>query len=435
LPGIPDCDYKEAKLEWDDNREELPGDYSVGRKPGESTKIDWDKELGVERGEDESGKACPAGKGAGKQSSPGAKVKARYIEYCMKDFFESCVDKYKELGGPRASKLKKVSTPFIDEAKPFEDEEDIDIKGNPLGPVGLQSLQPIAAKILMKVLYGARMCRYDLLRPVCALAARVTKWDVDCDRKLHRLMCYIQSSLDVKMIGKVGDSMEDLVLGLYADADFAGCPITLRSTSGVFLRVEGSNTSFPLAGMSKKQTCVSHSTPESEIVAADLAARSQGLPALCLWEVILERYVGLNFYEDNQACIQIVGTGKNPTLRHMGRTHRVDVKWLHETFADAGFRMGYINSEDQAADIFTKAFTSKDKWSVVTWLIGHMTKADLVKPRPPVPERTKQKYDKLGNVIPGTVSRITKPLFVNPDLMSAVVPAGALRMMRMCRGG
>jgi hypothetical protein len=373
---------------------------------------------------------------AAKQQSPkgvGGK-KVRYMEYCMQDFFESCVKKYQELGGRRAQKLRNVATPFIDEAKPFEEDEDIDVKGNPIGPVGSESLQPIAAKILMKVLYGARMCRYDLLRPVCALAARVTKWDVDCDRKLHRLMCYINSSLSVKMIGKVGDAMDDLVLGLYADADFAGCPITLRSTSGVFLRVEGANTSFPLAGMSKKQTCVSHSTPEAEIVAADLATRSQGLPALCLWETILDRYVGLNFYEDNQACIQVVGTGKNPTMRHMGRTHRVDVKWLHETFADNGFRMGYIQSDDQAADIFTKAFTSKEKWSVVTWLIGHISRENLVKPRPPVPEKVKPKFDKLGNIILGAVSKWKQALLVDPDLQRCIVPATQLRIMRMARG-
>ena len=36
---------------------------------------------------------------------------------------------------------------------------------------------------------------------------------------------------------------------------------------------------FPLNAISKKQSCVSHSTPEAEIVAADLAIRTEGLPA------------------------------------------------------------------------------------------------------------------------------------------------------------
>jgi hypothetical protein len=112
----------------------------------------------------------------------------------------------------------------------------------------------------------------------------------------------------------------------------------------------------------------------------------------------------------------------------------VDVKWLHETFADNGFRMGYIQSDDQAADIFTKAFTSKEKWSVVTWLIGHISRENLVKPRPPVPEKVKPKFDKLGNIISGAVSKWKQALLVDPDLQRCIVPATQLRIMRMARG-
>ena len=48
-------------------------------------------------------------------------------------------------------------------------------------------LQPIAARVLMKILYGARMARYDLLRGVCALASCVTKWTLQNDVDLYRL--------------------------------------------------------------------------------------------------------------------------------------------------------------------------------------------------------------------------------------------------------
>ena len=55
------------------------------------------------------------------------------------------------------------------------------------------------------------------------------------------------------MIGWVGDKIEDLSLGLFADADFAGCAQSLRSTSGSHLQVQGKFTRFPLAGGSKRQ--------------------------------------------------------------------------------------------------------------------------------------------------------------------------------------
>ena len=77
---------------------------------------------------------------------------------------------------------------------------------------------------------------------------------------LHRLVCYINSSLDYKLKGHIGDSIENLSLTLLIDADFAGCLDTAKSTSGVFIALTGPNSFFPLNAISKKQSCVSHST-------------------------------------------------------------------------------------------------------------------------------------------------------------------------------
>ena len=64
--------------------------------------------------------------------------------------------------------LKHVSTTFHEEriARHVADEEET--KG---------FLAPIAARVLIKVLFAARMARFDLLRAVQGLAARVTKWN------------------------------------------------------------------------------------------------------------------------------------------------------------------------------------------------------------------------------------------------------------------
>ena len=52
-------------------------------------------------------------------------------------------------------------------------------------------LAPIASRILMKILWAARLARFDLLRAVCHLAQRVTKWTLECDRRLQRLVGYM----------------------------------------------------------------------------------------------------------------------------------------------------------------------------------------------------------------------------------------------------
>ena len=84
-----------------------------------------------------------------------------------------------------------------------------------------------------------------------------------------------------------------------ADADFAG-EYDSRSTSGVFLSVQGPDTRFMLSAISKKQSCVSHSTPEAEIVAADYALRVEGLPILTLWDKVVSDNSTLKFYILNQ---------------------------------------------------------------------------------------------------------------------------------------
>ena len=291
----------------------------------------------------------------------------------MEDYFKSCVARYIELCGRRlkTKDLKKVSTPFIDEGlrSPYDAAAP---NRKEFCEADSGELNDICVKVLMKVLYGARMCRYDLLRATCTLASNATRWTREDDRKLHKLMCYINSTLDYRMYGKVGDLTSDWHIACFSDADFAGCPYTLRSTSGVFLKVSGPNTHFPLAGCSKKQTAVSHSTPEAEIIAAALAIRTEGMPSLILFDTILERDVKLEFLEDNQAAMRILETGKNPTLRYMGRTHNVDMTWLFERFKDRHVQLRYCRSNEQAADIFTKHFTLEDKWDCVCNLIGHI---------------------------------------------------------------
>ena len=113
-----------------------------------------------------------------------------------------------------------------------------------------------AASVLKQVLYAARYARFDLLCAVSRLAQKITKWTTDCDLALHRLMSYIHSTLQYRMIGYVGDTLCRVRVHVYVDADFAGDPSTKRSTTGVHLCLRGSSTYFPVNGQSKRQACV-----------------------------------------------------------------------------------------------------------------------------------------------------------------------------------
>ena len=45
-------------------------------------------------------------------------------------------------------------------------------------------------------------------------------------------------------------------------------------------------------------------------------------------------------------------------MRHITRTHGVNTSWLHERVLADSIQPRYVDSKNQAADIFTKAFTS-----------------------------------------------------------------------------
>ena len=136
--------------------------------------------------------------------------------------------------GKTAKKKKKKTSEHVDWGN--EDPNEV------TSQEGSGRLQPIAAKVLMKILYGARLARFDLLRAVCHLACHVTRWTSTCDRRLHRLVCYIQSSLHIRMFAWVGDEPGGLDLHLYSDADFANQQAGMRSTSGVFMAIRGQHS-------------------------------------------------------------------------------------------------------------------------------------------------------------------------------------------------
>ena len=196
----------------------------------------------------------------------------------MSSFLESCVDAYCELAKVKKDQLPNVATPFTEAgiARPTLDDKETPGR-----------LQPIASKVLMKILFAARMAWPDLLRATQSLASRVTKWSIERDIALHRLVSYVHSSTKVYMEGFVGDSFDDCQLWLFADADHAG-EFDSKSTSGCAMFLVGPNTYFPLNAFSKKQTVVANSSTEAEVVSANSALRAEGIPMLALTEHLQE---------------------------------------------------------------------------------------------------------------------------------------------------
>ena len=106
-----------------------------------------------------------------RQGSTGSR-EIRMIKYDMRSFMEQCVARYVELCGPKyKATLRSADTPFLDESRPqFDVNPDIPAVNRLLGhpadsptPPGKGVLGDCAAAVLMKILIGARMGRYDLI--------------------------------------------------------------------------------------------------------------------------------------------------------------------------------------------------------------------------------------------------------------------------------
>ena len=225
------------------------------------------------------------------------------------------------------------------------------------------------SQIVLKCLYLARIGRPDILWSVNKLARSITKWTKACDNRLSRLISYIHRTCEYKQYCHVGNTAKQCRFGLFQDSDFAGDLEDSKSTSGRTLCVFGSHTFVPISWMCKKQTAVSHSSTESEIISLDTGLRLDGLPALELWDLIVsvlgnisrvsdrsgkpdndvhKRHESqkkidvmkdidavpsnvqsarqealLYVFEDNEAVIKMIMKGRSPTMRHVSRTHRV----------------------------------------------------------------------------------------------------------------
>ena len=325
------------------------------------------------------------------------------VHSCSYEMFGHChqtVDKYLELSGKSHDSLKtKAATPCIDDH--LIPEEEFDERG---------ALSSAAARIVLKALYVARIARYDFMWSVNMLAREVTRWTVACDRRLHRLICYMHQTAEYAQVCFVGDAPGDCWLTLFSDASFAGDLRDSKSTSGGILCLVGPNTFVPITWICKKQGAVSHSTAEAEVISLDAGIRLEGIPALSLWSLVIdvfdpilepqkpselsvsERLVlkrqaydmfgsidyvppslpisyGRAFLyalEDNDAVIKMIVKGRSPNLRHVGRTHRVDLDWLFERInKDPGMFVKWVGTKEQLGDILTKGSFTADAWNTL----------------------------------------------------------------------
>ena len=70
--------------------------------------------------------------------------------------------------------------------------------------------------------------------------------------------------------------------------------------------------------------------------------------------------------EDNDAVIKMCKKQRSPQMRHVPRTHRVDLDFIFDRVnKDPGTSIKFVGTKDQAADIFTKGSFSENTWKAL----------------------------------------------------------------------
>ena len=79
----------------------------------------------------------------------------------------------------------------------------------------------------------------------------------------------------------------------------------------------------------------------------------------------------LYVFEDNEAVVKMIIKGRNPTMRHVSRTHRVALGCSIELIWTPKIQIKYIDTENQLADILTKGNFTRDEWNHLLSLFEH----------------------------------------------------------------
>ena len=183
-----------------------------------------------------------------------------------------------ELANKTTQQLYKVATPCMDDHQ-FKEEEN--------GSIG--EVSSVCSQIVVKCLYLARIGRPDILWSVNKLARAVTKWTRDCDTRLARLIAYIHHTYEYRQYCYVGDTSQHYRSGLFQDSLILQETLkTENQHQEGILCTFGSHTFVPISWMCKKQTSVSHSSTEAEVISIIAGLRMDGIPALTLWDLMIE---------------------------------------------------------------------------------------------------------------------------------------------------
>jgi hypothetical protein len=168
---------------------------------------------------------------------------------------------------------------------------------------------------------------------------------------LKHVLRYLRGTVEY---GLLYDSNGAVRLESFTDVDWAGCVEDRKRTSGCCFSIGSGIISW----FSRKQRSVTLSSAEAEYMAASLAA----CDALWLRKLLLglfrQELEAIVIHCDNQSCIKLY---ENSVFHDHSKHTDIRYHFIKDCVQRGALRLDYIHTDEQMADIFTKAL-SKQKF-------------------------------------------------------------------------
>ncbi|CAM8991331.1 unnamed protein product [Rhodiola kirilowii] len=216
-----------------------------------------------------------------------------------------------------------------------------------------------------------RLIYLTITRPELSYSVHILSQFMQTPKEAHwhaaiRVLHYIKNHPGQ---GIVLSRRSSLQLIAYCDSDWAACPLTRRSLTGYFILLGDS----PVSWKTKKQPTVSRSSAEAEY---------RSMAAACCELIWLKAFLlslgichtsPMRLICDSQAALHI---SANPVFHERTKHIEIDCHFVRDLIQSSWVTTSHVRSQDQLADMFTKALGKQP----FTYLLGKLGIRDLHAP-------------------------------------------------------
>ena len=151
----------------------------------------------------------------------------------------------------------------------------------------------------------------------------------------------------------------------YVDSDWATCPRTRRSLTGICVRLAGGTIAYK----TKLQPTIAQSSTEAEFMGASDFGKIILYVRSVLWDLGVPQHAASILYEDNDACTAMAMAQKpTPRTRHMDIKYQVICEWVERDL----LHLKRIHTSVNLADLFTKHLTTSLFYRHTDYVLGHI---------------------------------------------------------------